>query len=433
MKTTMRTAVGTAVAALTLAACTSTGPTVVHGPSEDPATSPSSAAAQPAARGVEAPIASVPWSQVGPGWTLATWSPVTGAGYGDQPRPGEPTPQTAATTLYLVDPAGGRYAISTFPAPGENHGLRTKLFDWSGDGRRALLEEFDSRSDKTTMIDFDLATGARQSFTLDGHVVGAYTRPTGKAILLSRSAIGDLPAMLKRVDLTGAEQLTYPIDQLGDAGKFNDKYLDDQYLAAPDGTHLVLGAANGMAVMGNDGVLGRHLSVPGQLTRCSPVRWWTSSVILANCRQPNSSSASQLWQVPLDGGAPTPLTAVNSGQGDDPGFDGDIADIGAWQLPSGTFIQSVAGCGAVFLSRLTPDMHTTRVDVPGVDNDSVFVEGATADKLVLQADLQAEKSCGSGVSLLLTYDPATNTADVLLGGPLNGGGVIEVVPYPGQE
>ena len=74
-------------------------------------------------------------------------------------------------------------------------------------------------------------------------------------------------------------------------------------------------------------------------------------------------------------------------------------------------------------------MHTTRVDVPGVDNShSVFVEGATADKLVLQASI----SCGSGVSLL-TYDPAANTADVLLGGPLNGGGVIEVVPFPGQE
>ncbi len=46
-------------------------------------TSPAIATASPATdaaavtHGVEASIADVPWSEVGPGWTLATWSPVT--------------------------------------------------------------------------------------------------------------------------------------------------------------------------------------------------------------------------------------------------------------------------------------------------------------------------------------------------------------------
>jgi TolB protein len=58
----------------------------------------------------------------------------------------------------------------------------------------------------------------------------------------------------------------------------------------------------------------------------------------------------------------------------------------------------------------------------------VLVRGVSADKLVLQATM----ACGSGVSLL-TYDPAANTTTVLLGPPVNGGGVTDAVPYPGQN
>ena len=85
---------------------------------------PAIAAASPATdapavtHGVEASIADVPWSKVGPGWTLATWSPVTPHMPGVQPPPGEPTWGTVSTTLYLVDPAGNRYAITTFAPAG---------------------------------------------------------------------------------------------------------------------------------------------------------------------------------------------------------------------------------------------------------------------------------------------------------------------------
>jgi hypothetical protein len=424
MKTTMITAVGlVALAAVLTTGCSSsTGSPAEHGASGGPATSPPTTAAQPAAHDVEAPIEAVPWSQVGPGWTLATWSPVTGTHPGVEPPPGEPTPQTASTTLYLVNPAGGRYPITTFQPPSGFSGPR--LADWSGDGRHALFEQFDYETTKTTMTEVALTTGAKQSFTVDGRVAAAYTRPTGQAILLSSSGIGNAPATLKRVDLSGTEQLTYPTDQLGAAGEFNGGYL-----AAPDGTQLVLGAANGLVVMGNDGVVDRQLTMPGPLTDCSPVRWWTPSVILARCTEVTFSSASQLWQVPLDGRAPTALTAVNSGQGDDPGFGEDLGAADAWQLPSGTFLQSLGACGTTFLSRLTPDMHTTKVTVPGVDSDqSVLVKGVAGDKLVLQATM----SCGPGVSLL-TYDPAANTSDVLLGPPVNGGSVTEAMPYPGQK
>ena len=71
-------------------------------------------------------------------------------------------------------------------------------------------------------------------------------------------------------------------------------------------------------------------------------------------------------------------------------------------------------------------MRTAPVSVPGVDSGhSLFVTGATADKLVLRATM----ACGSGVSLL-TYDPVANTSTVLLGPPVNDGGVRDAILYP---
>jgi TolB protein len=143
-------------------------------------------------------------------------------------------------------------------------------------------------------------------------------------------------------------------------------------------------------------------------------------VILAHC---DSDAGKQLWKVPIDGGTPTALTAVNTSQEDDPGFGGDLDDWVAWQLPSGTFLQSAGACGTIFLSRLTPDMHTTRVKVPGV-SDSIAVAGVTGDKLLLLAQV----GCG-GTTSLLTYDPAANTSTVLLGPPVNDGGVTDALLY----
>jgi hypothetical protein len=384
------------------------------------------------ALGVELPASQIPWGRVGPGWILATWSPAPGASPGQAPPAGQPV--VAPVTLYLLDPVGGRYAITTLPvlpalAPGDL-GHPPRLVDWSGDGRHALFEDYVTAPNGpgyTTMTEVDLAAGAKQTFTVGTlGVEGAYSRPTGQTILLSRFVDYEHGSRLERVDLGGTQQLTFPTD-LGAAGKFNGAYLE-----SPDGGHLVLGAANGLVMVGNDGVVARQLPAPGPLTDCSPVRWWTSTVILARCdhgkqdpgKYPDLSS--QLWQVPLAGGAPAALTAVNTDQ-EDSGFGGDLGDDDAWQLPGGTFLQSEGGCSTGFLSRLTPDKHTAPVSVPGVDEDrSVFVTGASADKLVLRATM----ACGSGVSVL-TYDPVANTSTVLLGPPVNGGGVQNAILYPG--
>jgi hypothetical protein len=51
---------------------------------------------------------------------------------------GEPTPYTSTNTLYLVNPEGGRYALTSFPP---TDGGAPYLVDWSGDGSRAPSSE----------------------------------------------------------------------------------------------------------------------------------------------------------------------------------------------------------------------------------------------------------------------------------------------------
>lgn len=396
-----------AVAAVLAAGCSpSTGTTAARGPSDHPAVE-----AQPAAHGVEAAIQTIPWSQVGPGWMLALWSPAISHRPGEERDPNEPHAEKVATTLYLVDPAGGRYPITTFPA-----GSGARLLDWSGDGSHALFYAAKSGSPHDeTALSVDLRNGEQTTFAVvDGGPV-RYARPDGTAVLIGTGHYPDRPA-LHRVDLSGKQELAYPVGPDYNGGA----------LPTPDGTQLVLGSTRGLALMGNDGTPGKELPVPGNLTACSPVRWWTpTTVVLANCTDTaRFSHTGQLWQVPVDGTAPTALTAVNSGTGRDPGFDGDLGDTDAWQLPSGTFLQSIGGCGTMFLSRLTADGHTTRVKVPGV-SDSVMVNGVSGDKLVLVG----KAGCGPGTSLL-AYDPAANTFTALLGPAVNGGSVTQAIVFP---
>jgi hypothetical protein len=382
------------------------------------------AAAPAVAKGVERGIGDVPWAQVGPGWTLAMWSPVTPHHPGEQSAPGEPTWDTASTTLFLLDPAtGNRYNITTFTP--EDH--EPNLVDWSGDGRHALFSA--TYGSEAKAISIDLHTGERTDVPVDG--TPEYTRPDGKALLVAKSFNGNEPGTLKRIDMTGHEQLAYPTEDLGGAGQFSGDYLE-----SPDGTQLVLGTANlgneivprsdnSLVVLGNDGSIKRTLPVPMPKAYCAPVKWWAPTVVLAHCTA-EAGSGEQLWKVPLDGGEPTALTAVNS-HNNEPGFEGNYGNWNAYQLPSGIFLPTAGACGTSFVSRLTPDGHTKRVDIPGV-SDSVELAGVTRDKLLVVGQV----GCGGGTSLL-SYDPVANTSTVLLGPPINGGGVTGGRVFPNEK
>lgn len=396
-----------ALAAAMVAACSSTGSMYVS-PSSPATTLTSTAVAEAAAHGVEGPIGAVPWPQVGPGWLLATWSPAPGRRHGQTPAPGEPTLETATTTLYLVDPAGGRYAITTFEPSGT--GEPPRLVDWSGDGGRALLQG------PGGLIEVDLHNGKQTSITVPGTVAGSnviarYTRPDGKAVVLSTSDGTSERPSLARIDLAGNHQLSYPVGPDFRGG----------YLSTPDGTQLVLGTASGLALMANDGTPGKALPVPGK-NACAPVRWWdsASTTVLTRC---NEQGYPRLWLVPRGGGATTALTASLSGTASS-----DAGDVNAWQLPAGTFVQALGGCGFQYLAKLNAvGGPTTEVSVPGVQG-SVVVVGANGGHL----DLQAKAPCGGGQALF-DYDPSAGTSTVLLGPAVIGGGVIEARPFPRPE
>jgi hypothetical protein len=381
-------------------------------------TSTSPPAPQAAAHGVEAPPGTVAWSDVGPGWLLAMWSPVAGAPPQGSPPPpsppGVPTYENSTTTLYLVDPDGGRYPITTFP-PGDP--TSPMLTDWSGDGSRALFATSPAVNVTGATV-VDLHTGTKTTVPVDGDA--EFTRPDGEALLVTHYQGGGLPYKLDRFALDGTHQQSYPTDKLGSA-------FDGTHLSTPDGKQLVLGTSTDLILMGNDGTVGSTLPIPGQ-TNCGPLRWWdgeTGTVVLANC---SDGTSRRLWRVPIDGSTPTALTApINLGQQ----TGADLGDSNAWQLPSGAFVQASgpneapnAICNLSYLAKLNPDGTTTPVPVPDASGVPLVIGAHDSD-----LDIQTSVACGSGQALL-SYAPAANTSTVLLGPPVNGGGVRTAVAFP---
>lgn len=403
MLTWRTTAVATLAVALVAGCSSSTAPRA--GTSGAPTT----AAADPKSeRGDEAALDTVPWDQVGPGWMLATWTlhPYMPGG---TPSTGE----SANTTLYLVDPSGDRYPITTFPPRADGFG-GPRLVDWSGDGERALF--YDQSADKPTPIIVDLHTGAQTAVPIRGSTqfVPSFTLPSGKALLIvNKDDNSDKPPTMERVDLTGRPELLYPTDKLSSP-------IRGYYLPTPDGTQLILGTDAEMVVMDNDGTVARTMPTPRGVTWCTPVRWWggqSATTLLAFCGS-NNNDQPQLWLMPFAGGTPTALTAPHPSG----------AAFDAWHVQAGTFVGTESQCGEVLLEKLNADGTSSRVAVPGTKPErSIEVVGVSDDDLIVRAF----PSCNPGEALL-DYDPAANTSTVLLGGTVNGGSVTDALLYPGQ-
>lgn len=390
---------GATFLAAALAACGSAGPDHMRAGGSAPALSrpaarmPTTAtAAQPLPAGQQGSLQQVPWTRVGPGWILAEWSPsVTGS---------------AATSLFLVDPAGGRYLVDTFPA---NPSASTPdiLVAWSGDGQRALL-----KSDAgPTLAVLDLPTQATTTFALpNGGAPVGFTAPDGLAVIANTS--NGSRQYLERFSLTGQLELSYPASFPAGGGSY-----EGSALYSPDGTELAVGTSTGIELLSNDGQVLRFLAVNPSVSWCSAVRWWTTGVLLASC-VPHGSGMPQLWLVPANGSRATALTA-------NPPASGDLGDLDAWQLPAGTYVQDAGGCGWIYLAKLAPDGLTSAVTVPGVPSgDSTIVLGAQGSRLAIDAP----PACQQGASLLW-YAPATNSVTPVLGGAADGGTVLYAVMF----
>ena len=340
--------------------------------------------------------ASVPWQDVGPGWTLAVYSGSSGGA-------GQPI-KHGSDTVYLVDPAGGRYTIVTW----SKHSAQAQwsLRGWSGDTKRALFTAGASGAGEQ-VHQLDLKTGTVTSFTLPAHVtVIGYTRPEGLNIL-AEHGVGQgwgSKQTLVRYNLSGAGQQTLAtVRDLGETAY------------QPSGVQLAAGAQHGLELISNAGGVIRALPVPGVELGCNAVRWWGADTILASCAN-HQNGEPQMWLVPASGQAPHALTPTRGSSG----F--DLGDFDAWQLSSGLYVDGLGACGTVVIGRQPAHGAETQVNVPG-SVSSLIITATRSWLLVWRIN-----PCRPGGSLVW-LNPATSAIKMAV--PEHGDqfGVIATAPY----
>ncbi len=357
--------------------------------------------------------AAIPWSLIGPGWTLAEVSTA-------QPDANGAPAGSGRYTSYLVDPEGGRYRIRT------TSGTRAlDLLAWSGNSRVALYSVGSPQAGSPAYGLLALGTGTLTSLRLPAGVAAVgFTRPDGFNILAVRQ--GQDKYRLERYNLAGAYQATLstlprPAGQQGAA--------EGNALSSPDGDTAVWGiSGDEMQLVSNAGGLIRRLHVPGSGTppSCTPISWWSSHTILAYCNVAGSPGAGRLWLVPTGGGASTGLTGISgsaSGSGD---------LTGAWQSGGKVYVTSTtaavcktaaSGPGGQQILRLQGGAETP-VSVPdSMNNHSTIVAGVGGRLLVL-----AQTSC-PGTSSLIWFNPSTSAVQTVLTAPATEVGVVAAVPY----
>jgi hypothetical protein len=322
--------------------------------------------------------AAVPWRSVSRGWILADLARSAGA--------------TGQGALYLVSPGGQRYWLGPAPA-------NAFLEDWSGDGTHALFLR-QSLKPNASVIVLDLQTGQASSFTVYStpyNVTASFARPAGTSILVLAGTTGGGYLPLQRFSLTGARELCYPFPQAGIG--------DVNYQENANGTAIVFSTLDGMEVMSSAGQPLRALATQYAPGTCQMLNWWNNDSVLAYC-------SGQLLAFPLSGGPPEQLTT------------GDF--LGAWHLPSGTYVEAGA-CGSTWLERLNPDGTATTLTVPGaLGGGRVQPLGAYGDQL----PLQVAGGCNRDpYSFIEWYNPATGVARPVLGGPAGGGYVADAILF----
>jgi hypothetical protein len=339
--------------------------------------------------------AQVPWRSVGPGWALAEYSAST--------VPGMRPARNGPTTLYLIDPRGGRYTLHQWPR--RSFGMEPQLVDWSGDKTRALFTQLGAHS-AWQLVQITLATGTASAITLGtNETVTGYTKPGGLNILATR---GLQQTKIVRLSLSGQLQAVLA------------RGTNLSAVQSPDGTTLAVSATGGLTLVSNAGGVIRRLPVPGDAGAqgCTPLRWWDAAAILARCMA-KGDLAFRLWLVPAGGGAATALTPQRNGHGTDP-----YGDIGAWRLQSGLYLQALGPCGTVFIVRQAPGGALTVVNIPGAKGNNNSIVTAYGPRLLVQA----QTGC-PGSSSLLWLNPGTGAVQMLLKAPEDVIGAFAEVPY----
>lgn len=344
--------------------------------------------------------ASVPWSKVGAGWLLATWSTSAAASSGS-------VTGTPPTTIDLVDPEGGRYSLGSGPTTGV-------LADWSGNGADALFL-VPTTPAATGTINFgavvlDLRTGSTSQFSV-GADVGQdaiqFSKPDGTAIVVAGPQD-------RLYNLTGTLEESYPTSIPGNTGSTT---TGGAFAETPTGTELAVSASGGIDVMTNGGKAQRYIGPPPGLQPCTLDGLWEATSVLESC-------GSELWTQPVSGGVANHLATAATGP----------VLIDGWMV--GTRVVAEAGaCGTTWLETASPGGTLATISVPDVSSGgSVEPVGAHGTQLAVIL----RPGCDAGTAqqqdtTLAWYDPATNAVTALLGSLANGGTVDAAVLFHGPS
>jgi hypothetical protein len=268
----------------------------------------------------------IPWGDVDEEWVLALYS-------GDKVAGGA---ENGPTVLYLVSPTADYYEITAWPAEGRKP---YAIADWSPDRRRALVHLWPAQSPNNDhrLVMVDLGDGSRANaltmpdttWTLDA----AFTQPTGKNFV-----VGTDDGTTERLEVHRSGGANAVLVERPSATEGID------WLYGRSGVSVVVSDVDGIRLLDNQGTLIRNLDTPG--FDCQVPRWWSNDEVLAACIPPTEYAAGnwyhQLWVVPDDGTAATPLTSVPSG----PIIVVDFGMVDARRVAGETILQWRGDCSA---------------------------------------------------------------------------------------
>ncbi len=318
----------------------------------------------------------VPWGEVGHGWYLTLIDHGTRGDDGIDPD---------HQLLDLVDPLGGRYQILQTDVGRRGRGYR-RLTDWSADGRRALLL-VDGGTPHAYAVDYHLRSGRGQLIPLGK---GVATVSLGPGDSIYATTYGGNGGVLMRFNYTGTREVLM-------------HHTDGMALPSRAGHRIVVGPSefhrHTFQVLTGHGTVVRTLALPH---KCSATRWWSAGTVLASCY--TRLGRTRLYAVPIDGSAPTALTAEHGKHS------ADLGDLDARVLGGTTYLGAAGPCGVVFLARQHADGSATEVHVPG-STGNVYPLGTRGDRLVLQTGI----SCDGGPShdAISHFDPSTHADHVV--------------------
>lgn len=263
----------------------------------------------------------VPWTLVEAGWRLVQ--------PGSQAGPG--------SSLYLYDPADGRYLIS------DQLAAKATVVGWSPDGIHAALQ----LPDRLDQI--DLRSG-KISTIVQGSTFVTYTRPHGLAVLVSSATD------LRRFGTDGSLQLRYSNDMNGIGSLVRGP---NSIFYTDDGAAFVATGVDRAVLISNAGAPLRAYDLPAGMTTCHPMRAWDSGVFLEYCLSSQHRFALYLQPIAISGAA-QPLISRT-----------DLSYADAWRLSNGDTLIALAGqnCKAGGYLVLHADGSLSALRVPsGVPN-----------------------------------------------------------------